>query len=61
MAETIKNKEKFHQNSATVQQPKAERGFSQHLLSDSQTENSCDSKQLKVEVKNGVAYKKTCI
>ena len=56
MAETIKNKEKFHQNSATVQQPKAERGFSQHLLSDSQTENSCDSKQLKVEVKNGVAY-----
>ena len=54
----IKNKEKFHQNSATVKQPKDESGLSKQLISNFQTENSCELEQLEAWVKNGVAYKK---
>ena len=50
-----KNKEKVHQNYATVKQPKTESRLSKQLLSNFYVENSCDSKYLKGEVKNGVA------
>ena len=45
-------------NSATVKQPKAESGLGKQILSNFQTKNLCDRKQLEVEVKNGIAYKK---
>ena len=51
MAEIIKNKETFQENSATVKQPKAESGSSIQLLSNHQAENSWDRKQLETEVK----------
>ena len=56
-----KNKEKFHQNSATVKQPKAVSGLSKQLLSNFQAEKSYDHKQLEAKVKNGVVYKKMYI
>ena len=56
-----KNKENFHQNSATAKQPKAESGLSNQLLSNFQAENSCDREQLEYEVKNGVAYEKNML
>ena len=40
MADIAKNKEKFHQNSTTVKQPKAESGLSKQLLKNFHTENS---------------------
>ena len=52
-----KNKEKLHQNSKTIEQPKAECGLFKQLLCNFQTDNLCDPKQLKTEVKNGAAYK----
>ena len=58
MADIAKNKEKFHQNSTTVKQPKAESGLSKQLLKNFHTENSWDRKQLEAEVKYGVAYKR---
>ena len=61
MTKIIKNKEKFHQNSATVKQPKAESGLRKQLLCSFQAENSCNRKQLEAEVKNGVANKKMYI
>ena len=39
-------------------QPKVEIGLSKLILCNFQVDNSCDRKQLKAEVKNGVAYKK---
>ena len=46
----------FHQNFATVKQPKAESGSSKQLPSNFQAENSCDRRQLEAEVETGVAY-----
>ena len=57
MPEIIKNKEKFHQNSASVKQPNAESWMSKQLLCSFQAENSCNHRQLEAEVKNGIFYK----
>ena len=55
-----KHKEKFHQNSATVKQPKADSEQSKKLLSHFKVEHLYDRKQIKAELKNRVAQKK-CI
>ena len=57
MPEIIKNKEKFHQNSASVKQPNAESWMSKQLLCSFQAENLCNHRQLEAEVKNGIFYK----
>ena len=40
-----------------IRKPEAGSGLSKQLLANFQTRNSCDQ----AEVKNGVAYQKTCI
>lgn len=53
-----KNEEKFYQICARVKRSKTESRLSKQLPSIFQVENACDSKQLKTEVKNGIAYNK---